>query len=76
LELLLAINIKHIHLLNCLRQKKLIDTFSGKTLIIKYDSVNRTGKILNINGQTLPTTIAYWFAWMAFHPDSEVYKKD
>ncbi len=57
-------------------KNKLIDKFADQELRIEYDVVNRTGKILDADGQELPTTIAYWFAWMAFHPDAEVYKKD
>ena len=26
------------------------------------------------NGEELPGTVAYWFAWAAFHPGTELYK--
>ncbi len=49
------------------------DRLAGKELRIRYDSLNRTGQVFTADGRELPTTISYWFAWLAFHPDSEVY---
>lgn len=50
------------------------DRISGRLLTIEFDTVNRTGRILNSAGEVVPTTIAYWFAWTAFHPKTDVYK--
>ena len=52
---------------------KIKDQVAGQDLIVEFDIDNRTGQVLDRNGKELPTTIAYWFAWMAFHPESEVY---
>ena len=49
------------------------DSIAGQVVRVRYDSDNRTGRVLAADGSELPTTISYWFAWQAFHPDSEVY---
>jgi len=50
------------------------DQFAGETLTIKFDSKNQSVEIYNANGQKLTATNLFWFAWYAFHPDTEVYK--
>ena len=52
------------------------DTLAGQVLEIHFDSVNRTGKVLGKNRNEIPTVISFWFAWMAFHPESEIYKAE
>ncbi|MGB5727846.1 MAG: hypothetical protein WBM52_11595 [Thiogranum sp.] len=41
--------------------------------MIRFDAGNRTGAVFDVDGEEIPSTIAYWFAWQAFHPDNEVY---
>lgn len=50
------------------------DEVGGIELHVEFDKEHETARILNADGDELPTTIAYWFAWYAFHPDTEVYK--
>ena len=50
------------------------DRVGDHVLTIEFDSVNRTGRVLDASGEVVPTTIAYWFAWVAFHPQTDVYK--
>jgi len=38
-----------------------------------YDRTNETARIIAESGDELPTLMAFWFAWYAFHPDSEIY---
>jgi hypothetical protein len=52
---------------------ELSDRFAGQDLRISFDAENRTGRVFAADGSELPTTISYWFAWQAFHPDSRVY---
>jgi hypothetical protein len=52
------------------------DVVAGRELEIQFDPVNRTGKILGENSNEIPTVISFWFAWMAFHPESEVFKAE
>jgi hypothetical protein len=28
----------------------------------------------DLKGRTIPATIAYWFAWSAFHPDTQLWR--
>lgn len=58
-----------------LKTTQLNDRFAGKPVTIIFDPVNRSGKILNKNGDELPSITSFWFAWIAFHPESEIYKK-
>ncbi len=50
------------------------DRFAGQLLRIEFDARNRSGRIVDQQGEEIPTTIAYWFAWVAFHPDTEVFE--
>ncbi len=50
------------------------DRFAGRLLTIEFDARNRSGRIVDEHGKEIPSTIAYWFAWVAFHPDTEVYE--
>jgi hypothetical protein len=49
------------------------DRFAGQLLTIEFDARNRNGRIVDQQGKEIPTTIAYWFAWIAFHPNTEVF---
>ncbi len=49
------------------------DVLGGDAIRVEFDVRNRTGRILDAAGRELPSVIAYWFAWIAFHPESEVY---
>jgi len=50
------------------------DEFAGQRITIHYNVESEAVKITDSQGRTLPTTQAFWFAWYAFHPDTEVYK--
>jgi len=52
---------------------KLRDSVSSRDILIRFDAGNRTGAVFDVDGEEIPSTIAYWFAWQAFHPDTEVY---
>ncbi len=52
----------------------LVDRFAGNLLKIEFDARNRSGRVLDAQGEEIPSTIAFWFAWIAFYPDSEVYE--
>jgi hypothetical protein len=49
------------------------DSFEGQSFDVMFDAENETARILDADGKELPTTMAFWFAWYAFHPDTEVY---
>jgi len=52
------------------------DTFAGQAIVVEYDKQYRTAVAADSQGNDLPGVIAFWFAWYAFHPDTEVYRAD
>jgi len=54
-------------------QSPLKDTFAGKQLVISFDTENRDGVIKDKTGNTIASINSFWFAWYAFHPDTEIY---
>jgi len=50
------------------------DTLGDKQLTVEFDAENQTGRVLDDQGRELPTVIAFWFAWSAFHPDAGVFQ--
>ena len=53
---------------------KFTDSIAGKKLTIHWDNKNATGWATDNTGREYPVTIAYWFAWYAFHPKTLVFK--
>ena len=49
------------------------DSFAGREFEVVYDQKNETARVLDDSGAEIPTTMAFWFAWYAFHPDGDVY---
>ena len=62
--------------LNALARKgpELSDTFRGRELHIRYDAESRSAIIRDRSGTELPAVTMYWFAWYAFHPETEVFR--
>jgi len=52
------------------------DNINGKDLYISYNDNDHSGTILDKNCQLLPATTLFWFAWYAFHPDTEIFKAE
>lgn len=50
----------------------LVDTVAGKRLRIHFDRAHGTAEATDELGRPWPGTMAYWFAWVAFHPRTEV----
>lgn len=53
---------------------KMTDTLGGKTLTVRFDPEHRTGTVFDAQGKEIPTVTAFWFAWYAFHRDTEVFQ--
>jgi hypothetical protein len=51
---------------------EMTDTFNGRTLHIRFDARNGSAEAFDGQRRALPGTMAYWFAWVAFHPRTEV----
>ncbi len=53
----------------------IVDMLGAEEVRIEYDRNSRTARIKNKDGDDLPTVVACWFAWAAFHPKTEVYAR-
>ncbi len=53
-------------------QGQLQDRLGGMPVTIRFDSTHRTAEAFDAKGQALPSVMAFWFAWVAFHPKTEV----
>jgi hypothetical protein len=51
---------------------ELRDTVAGRSLRIRYDRAHGTAEAFDAQGRALPGTMAFWFAWVAFYPQTEV----
>lgn len=49
------------------------DSIAGTPVTVIFDESHGTARIERADGTELPSMIAYWFAWYAFHPDTEIY---
>ncbi len=49
------------------------DKFQGRRFKVIYDEKNETARILDTDGKEEPTLLVFWFAWYAFHPNTEIY---
>lgn len=50
-----------------------LEELGGKIVQVHYDSVHGSARITDSAGELLPAVSGFWFAWMAFHPQSSVY---
>jgi hypothetical protein len=41
---------------------------------IHFDGPGQWAKAVDESGREVPATFAFWFAWQAFHPQTEVYE--
>jgi hypothetical protein len=55
---------------------ELTDTVAGNRLCIRYDATHGTAEAFDEQGRPWPGTMAYWFAWVAFHPRTDVLQAD
>lgn len=52
----------------------LSDRVGGTVLTVRFDRQARSGAVFDAAGSEMPSVIAYWFAWYAFHPEGEVFQ--
>ena len=55
------------------KQPFFMDEIAGDKIEIRFSSRHRSANIYLESGETVPSVTSYWFAWFAFHPDTEVY---
>jgi len=49
------------------------DRFQGRELSIHYSPEGQSARITGPDAKEIPSITAFWFAWFAFHPDTEVF---
>lgn len=49
------------------------DRIGSHTIYIRYDPDARSAVIEDEAGNLIPSVTAYWFAWFAFYPETEIY---
>lgn len=54
--------------------EKFEDVVNGKAITIEWFESEDYAHILDNNGRELPSVIAYWFAWYAFYPETEIFR--
>ena len=52
------------------------DTVNGKDYNFDWDSDNRSLTVTDDDGQEIAAIQGFWFAWFAFHPDTQVFKAE
>lgn len=50
------------------------DRVGGAPITIVFDPRARTGRVLDDQGKEVPSLIAFWFAWLAFHPETGLFE--
>ncbi len=50
------------------------DRFAGKEITINWDRKNQRATLSDKSGKQFPAIEGFWFAWFAFHPQTEVYR--
>jgi hypothetical protein len=49
------------------------DSVGTRRVTIEWNGEAKSARVLTEKGAELPSVIGYWFAWYAFHPDTEVF---
>lgn len=50
------------------------DQIGSHRLRIAFDASARTARVYDEQGREIPSVIAFWFAWYAFHPNTRVFE--
>ena len=49
------------------------DQVGGRTITVRFNQKSRSASVIDVDGSPLPSVMAFWFAWYAFHPDTHVF---
>lgn len=55
---------------------RLTDTLAGQGVTVHWDADAESAVAFDAEGRELPGVIGFWFAWAAFHPDTEVFEAE
>jgi len=56
--------------------KEISDRFAGLDLTIRFDRTAESARAFDTEGRELTAVSGFWFAWFAFHPETEVFSAD
>ncbi len=51
-----------------------LDTLGEMAFMVHWDTSSQTAYLTDKKGKHLPAVQGFWFAWFAFHPNTEVFK--
>jgi hypothetical protein len=54
-------------------KSRIEDVVAGRTVTIEWHESEDYARVLDADGDELPSVIVYWFAWYAFHPLTVVF---
>lgn len=49
------------------------DRFAGQDILVYYNQKQKSAWVESQTGEIIPAVQAYWFAWYAFYPETEVF---
>ncbi|MFL0811531.1 MAG: DUF3179 domain-containing protein [Agarilytica sp.] len=55
-------------------KKSFVDSLGGEEYRVVYDAKTPSAKTESLKGEAMVSTIAFWFAWYNFYPESEVFE--
>lgn len=53
---------------------KVNDILGGQAITIEFNNQHNSARIINKEGKELASVTLFWFAWAAFHPQTDLYK--
>ena len=56
------------------RENEIADELAGQPVYIRYNATHRSAEAIDEKGEILPSITLFWFAWYAFHPETEVFR--
>jgi hypothetical protein len=62
--------------LQALGKDRFEDELNGTRLIVHWDEAANSAHVTDVDGNELPSTIGFWFAWYAFFPETAVFKAE
>ena len=54
-------------------KNRFVDTIADQEIVIIWNKNSRSAYVENLEAETLPSIIGYWFAWFTFHPETDVF---
>lgn len=50
------------------------DSVGGERIDILWNAAARHPEVTDSSGKTIPSVMAFWFAWQAFHPETKIWR--